>query len=397
MKDALELIKRGTVELISEEELMTKLKRGKPLRIKAGFDPTAPDLHLGHVVLLQKLHQFQELGHHILFLIGDFTATIGDPSGRNETRPQLTKEEIAANIKTYKDQVFKVLDKKKTEVVYNSKWMDKQSAADIIRLSSHYNVARMLERDDFEKRYKAGQTLAIHEFLYPLVQGYDSVALEADVELGGTDQKFNLLVGRHMQREYGQEPQCILTLPLLVGTDGVQKMSKSYDNAIGIQEPAQDIYGKVMSISDDLMWEYYTLLTDRSTDEILEMKKDVSTDKLHPKEAKARLAAELTTRFHSESAAKEAANEFERVFASKQLPSEIEEFQIKTQNSEYPLIQAITESGMTPSKSEARRMIEQVGVRVNEEKVSDIKTALPTKDTHLLQVGKRRFKRVSFA
>lgn len=397
MKDPIEQIKRGTVEIVSEEELQQKLAAGKPLRIKAGFDPTAPDLHLGHVVLLQKLRVFQQLGHKILFLIGDFTALIGDPSGRNETRPQLGPQEIKTNVNTYKEQVFKVLDPKETEVVYNSQWLKKLTAEDLIRLASRYNVARMLERDDFEKRYKAGHSIAVHEFLYPLIQGYDSVEMKADVELGGTDQKFNLLVGRHLQREFGQKPQVIITVPLLVGTDGVQKMSKSYGNAIGIQEPAQDMYGKLMSISDELMWDYYELLTDRTTGEIRQMRQEVAAGSLHPKQAKVGLAKEIVSRFHSQDAAAQAEAEFEKVFAAHQLPSDIEVVTLQADGKDYPLAKLIADIGLAKSNSEVRRLISQGGVKLNEERVADAQLMIPTEGEYLIQVGKRRFKRVQFA
>ncbi len=385
MKEDLKKICRGAVEVISEEELVEKLKKKKKLRIKAGFDPTAPDLHLGHVVLLQKLKDFQDLGHQVIFLIGDYTATIGDPSGRNETRPQLAKDQIQENIATYKKQVFKILDPEKTEIVFNSTWMDSQSAADLIQLASRYNVARMLERDDFHKRHQEGHSIAIHEFLYPVIQGYDSVELKADVELGGTDQKFNLLVGRHMQREFKQEPQVILTMPLLVGTDGVQKMSKSYGNAIGIQEPPNEIFGKLMSISDELMRDYYELLIGRALDE-----------SLHPKEAKKQLALEVTARFHGDKKAKEAEQEFEKIFASKELPKDIEEVKLPQSADPSPLTKILADQGLAKSNSEARRLIEQGGVRLNEQRVEDPQHQIVQQGEYLIQVGKRRFRRIAF-
>jgi tyrosyl-tRNA synthetase len=396
MKNQLDTIRRGTVEIVSEDELIEKLSNGKPLRIKAGFDPTAADLHLGHTVIMQKLHQFQELGHKIIFLIGDFTARIGDPSGRDETRPMLSEKIIRQNAETYIAQASKIIDMDKAEVRYNSEWLGKMSTMDFLALGSKQTVARMLERDDFKQRMKAGHDITILEFYYPLMQAHDSVVLQADVELGGTDQLFNLLMGRTIQKRSGQNPQCIITLPLLLGTDGVQKMSKTYNNSVDIQEPAQEIFGKVMSICDPLMWSYFELLTDRSSEDIEAMKNGVDAGDLHPKAAKIQLAMELTERFHDQEAAESAALEFERVFASKQLPSEIEEFEIKTSEAEYPLMEVITESGMTASKSEARRMIEQGGVKVNEEKISDIKQNLKCKGEYLLQVGKRRFKRVRF-
>ncbi len=396
MTEPLTIIRRGTVEIISEDELQKKLNRNKPLRIKAGFDPTAPDLHLGHVVLLQKLRQLQQLGHQVIFLVGDFTARIGDPTGRSETRPMLSEAEISAHAETYIKQAGKVVDIDKAEIRYNSEWLDKMSIIEFATLGSKHTVARMMERDDFKKRMDQGQDISIMEFYYPLIQAYDSVVLKADIELGGTDQLFNLLTGRTIQKRYDQEPQCIMTLPLLVGTDGAQKMSKSYGNAIGIQEAPGEIYGKVMSISDELMWNYFELLTDRSGEAIQQLKKDVAAGTLHPKAAKSQLAQELTARFHDEAAAKAAVQEFEKIFAAKQLPSEIEEFAIETGKSNYPLIQAITEAGMTASKSESRRMIEQGGVRIDEKKVSDVKTQLKVPGAYLCQVGKRKFRKIRF-
>ncbi|MCE9625661.1 MAG: tyrosine--tRNA ligase, partial [Deltaproteobacteria bacterium] len=316
---ALESIKKGAVEIISEAELAKKLAKGKPLRVKAGFDPTAPDLHFGHLVLLRKLKVFQDLGHQVCFLIGDYTAAIGDPSGRNETRPPLTRADIEKNVQTYKDQVFRVLDPKKTEVLYNSSWLDKFDGREMIRLASRYTVARMLERNDFEKRYKAGQSLAIHEFLYPLLQGWDSVAMKADVELGGTDQKFNLLMGRHLQHEEGQEAQVVLTLPLLEGLDGVDKMSKSKGNYIGVTESPESMFGKMMSVSDGLMWRYYELLTDHSEEEISKMRTDVAGGSLHPKAVKVRLAKEIISYLHSPEAASDAEAGFEKSFSQRQV------------------------------------------------------------------------------
>lgn len=389
----LEMIMRGSTSVITEEELLKKLKKGKPLRIKAGFDPTAPDLHLGHTVLIQKLKQFQDLGHHILLLIGDFTGMIGDPTGKSETRKQLTREEVAANAKTYTAQVFKILDENKTEIVFNSAWMEKLTTADLISLMSRYTVARMLERDDFQKRYQEGRPIAIHEFLYPLIQGYDSVVLKADVELGGTDQLFNLLVGRDLQREMGQEPQVVLTMPLLVGLDGALKMSKSYGNYIGIQEPPGQIFGKVMSASDELMFQYYELLSDVSNERLAEIK----AGKVHPKEAKEALAFELTKRFWGEEEAQKAKDEFSAVFARKELPQDIEDVLIKAEGAQEWLPKIIVAAGGAKSTSEAMRLIEQGGVKINGEKFQDSKAKIPVNKGFLLQVGKRFFKNIRFS
>lgn len=395
--EQLHLIKRGSVELVNEEELVAKLKKGKPLRVKAGFDPTAPDLHLGHTVVMQKLKQFQDLGHQVVFLIGDFTALIGDPSGRSAARPPLSPEQIQVNLKTYVEQAAKILDMGRVELVYNSKWLGAMSFMDVVKLSSQYTVARMLEREDFKKRYTAGDPLGVHEFLYPLMQGYDSVAIDADVELGGTDQIFNLLVGRDLQRSFGKEPQVVLTMPLLVGTDGVAKMSKSYGNYVGISEPPREIFGKIMSISDELMWTYYELLSDLTLEEIEKLKEEVVLGKLHPKVAKESLAMELIERFHSEKDAEGARDEFERVFAKKQLPDEIAQKKLAASGAEKSIVDAIVEAGLTASKSEARRMIQQGGVKCDGERVSDINTRIRTDRESLLQVGKRGFARVSFS
>lgn len=386
----LDEIKRGAVELIGEAELKEKLKSGKPLRIKAGFDPTAPDLHLGHMVLIHKLRQFQDLGHQVIFLIGDFTASVGDPSGRSKTRPALTSDEIIANAKTYTDQAFKVLDRNKTEVRFNTEWLEKFSPADFIKLTSQYTVARLLERDDFGKRLKEQQPLSLHELIYPLLQGYDSVALKADVELGGQDQKFNLVVAREIQRAYGQSPEALLTMPLLEGTDGVQKMSKSYGNYIGITESPQEMFGKLLSITDELMWRYYELLSAKSLDEIKELKAG------HPKAAKVALAKEIVARFHSAQAADDAEQNFEQVFAQKGKPQEIEEKQIKSDGSPKELAILMAELGLAKSNSEARRLISQGGVRVNDVVVKDSKHAVPATGCILLQVGKRNFLNVKF-
>ena len=395
--EQLTLLKRGTVEIISEEELLAKLKKGKLLRVKAGFDPTAPDLHLGHTVLLQKLKQFQELGHQAIFMIGDYTAMIGDPSGRNETRPTLTDRDIKLNVKTYEEQVFKILDRNKTQVVYNSAWLAKISGTEMIRLAARRTVARMLERDDFEKRFKANIPIGIHEFLYPLLQGQDSVALRADVELGGTHQKFNLLVGRELQRDESQEPQVVMTLPLLVGTDGVQKMSKSYGNAIGINDPANDMFGKIMSISDGLMWNYYELLSNLSIAEIANLKSSVAQGSFHPMAAKKKLALEITSRFHGAQPAANAAGEFEKIFSQKGVPSDVEEVRLKSDKPMVPVANLIADLGLAPSRSEARRLIEQNAVTIDEQRFANPAGSLETKGSHLIQVGKRRFKRVRFS
>lgn len=392
VKKQLEVLGRGTIDIIGAEELTAKLKKGKPLRVKAGFDPTAPDLHIGHTVLIQKLKDFQDLGHQVVLLIGDFTALIGDPTGKNETRKPLTVEEIAKNAETYKEQVFKVLDREKTEVVFNSEWMNKVTAAEMIDLASRHTVARMLERDDFSKRYKEGRPIAIHEFLYPLIQGYDSVVLKADVELGGTDQLFNLLVGRALQKDFGQEPQALLTMPILEGTDGVQKMSKSLGNYIGITEPPSEIFGKVMSISDELMVRYYELLSDVSVDRI----KDIKAGTVHPMDAKKDLAAELVARFHDEAAGEKAREDFQALFKKKELPDEIEEVTINSSGAAAMRIaNVMVEAGLTGGTSEAMRLIKQGGVKVDGEKAADPKGELSGGKTYLLQVGKRKFKRVT--
>ncbi|MBF0610849.1 MAG: tyrosine--tRNA ligase [Magnetococcales bacterium] len=395
VEEQMALIRRGVVNIVSEEELVKKLQRsldtGVPLRIKAGFDPTAPDLHLGHTVLLHKLRQFQELGHDILFLIGDFTGLIGDPTGKSETRKPLSAEQVASNAETYKQQVFRVLDAEKTTVVFNSSWMNLLSSQEMIRLASRLTVARMLERDDFGKRFHEGRPIAIHEFLYPLVQGYDSVALKADVELGGTDQTFNLLVGRDLQRDYGQEPQCVITLPILEGLDGVQKMSKSLNNYIGILEPAKEIFGKVMSISDDLMWRYFELLSFRSTEELSQLRQEVEGGQRHPMTTKKDLAQELTSRFHGQEAGQQARDEFEAVFAHKQRPTDIPELDITTEGGELGLPRAMVAVGFCKSNAEAMRLIRQNGVTLDDVRVSDEKMVLHKGNRHLLQAGKRHF------
>lgn len=386
--DQLAIIRRGSVELISEAELVKKLEAGKPLRIKAGFDPTAPDLHLGHTVLLQKLRQFQELGHQVIFLIGDYTAKIGDPSGRSATRPQLDDAEIARNVQTYKEQVFKVLDLQRTEVRFNSEWLAKLTPADFIRLTSQQSVARMLERDDFKQRFQSQQNISIHEFLYPLLQGYDSIALQADLELGGQDQKFNLLMGRTLQERAGSAPQVVLMMPLLIGADGEKKMSKSYGNHIAIQDPPNEMFGKLMSISDLLMWEYYTLLSSCSNAEI-EARKAA-----HPKAAKVALAHEIVARYHSPAAADAAAAEFDQIFARGGAPAEIAESALPLPAVGLGLVDLLAQLALAPSKSEARRLIAQQAVRVNDTVVSDQKHVLQIAGSYLLQVGKRKFHRV---
>lgn len=395
-EEALEYLRRGTVDMVEEKELLGKLKRaqetGTPLRIKAGFDPTAPDLHLGHTVLLRKMRHFQDLGHEVYFLIGDFTARIGDPSGRSETRPPLTREQVEENAKTYAEQVFKILDPERTKVVFNSEWMSKMTAEDFIRLCAKYTVARMLERDDFKKRFEAHRPIAIHELIYPLIQAYDSVALKADVELGGTDQLFNLLVGREIQREYGQEPQVIITVPILEGLDGVQKMSKSLGNYVGIMEPPQEMFGKLMSISDDLMWRYYELLTDIPLDEVERLKQAVAEGREHPKEVKKRLAMLIVAQFHSEAAAREAAEEFERVFARKEIPKDIPEVEVSPGVIWLP--QLLKEKGFTKSTSEAKRLITQGAVKLMDGEALRDENFEFRPGEYYFRIGKKRFFKV---
>jgi tyrosyl-tRNA synthetase len=390
VKSQLELIKRGSDELLVEAELVEKLKSGRPLRIKAGFDPTAPDLHLGHTVLINKLRHFQEAGHHIMFLIGDFTGLIGDPTGKNATRPPLSKEQVLQNAQTYREQVFKILDPDETEVCFNSAWFDSLGAAGMIKLAAQHTVARMLERDDFSKRYAGNQPIAIHEFLYPLCQGYDSVAMKADVELGGTDQKFNLLVGRELQKHYGQSPQCILTMPLLEGLDGVNKMSKSLGNYIGIAEPPQEIFGKLMSISDDLMWRYFELLSFQPSSEIANLKREMA-DGRNPRDIKIMLAQELVERFHSKRAAEQALEDFQARFQRGAMPEEMPEVSVATAS----IAQVLKQADLVSSTSEALRLIEGGGVRVDGDKVSDKTLILKAGITVVMQVGKRRFARVT--
>jgi len=390
---SLQVIKRGCDELLVESELIERLKNGRPLRVKAGFDPTAPDLHLGHTVLINKLRHFQDLGHHIMFLIGDFTGLIGDPTGKNATRPPLSREQIVENAKTYKEQVFKILDPEKTEVCFNSAWFDELGAAGMIKLAAQHTVARMLERDDFAKRYAGGLPIAIHEFLYPLCQGYDSVAMRADVELGGTDQKFNLLVGRELQKHYGQAPQCVLTMPLLEGLDGVNKMSKSLGNYIGIDETPREIFGKVMSVSDELMWRYFDLLSFRDSAEIARLKASVASG-LNPRDVKVMLGQELVTRFHSRGSAEEALAEFEARFRQGVLPDDMPELSLHI-DGPVLLVQVLKQAGLTASTSEALRMIEQGAVRANGDKVLDKSLAITLGETVILQVGKRKFAKVT--
>ena len=400
VEEQLALIERGIVDLISREDLVAKLTRsletGKPLKIKAGFDPTAPDLHLGHTVLLQKLRHFQQLGHQIYFLIGDFTGLIGDPTGKSDTRPRLTRADVERNAETYKEQVFRILDRDKTEVVFNSAWFGEFSSYDMIRLASELTVARMLEREDFKQRFDSGRPISIHEFLYPLIQGYDSVALEADVELGGTDQLFNLLMGRDLQRSHGQEPQVVLTMPLLEGLDGVNKMSKSLGNYIGITESSDNIFGKVMSVSDELMFRYYELLSDLSIEEISTLKGRVERGELHPKAVKARLARELTARFHGLDAAESAERNFEQVFARHQLPEDIPECRIAPDEEAIWLPKLLLDAGLVKSTSDGRRMIKQNAVSLDGEKVTDVDLNVPARDKVLIKVGKRRFCQVVF-
>jgi tyrosyl-tRNA synthetase len=391
----LEIIKKGVLEIISEEELLKKLKEERPLIVKAGFDPTAPDLHLGHTVLLQKLRTFQQLGHTVFFIIGDFTAMIGDPSGRDQTRPPLTKEQVLENAKTYKEQVFKVLDPEKTVVVFNSEWLGKMTAEDLIKLTAKYTVARMLEREDFKKRFKENIPISIHEFIYPLLQAYDSVAIKADVELGGSDQRFNLLIGRDIQKEYGIEsPQVAILLPLLVGTDGVKKMSKSYGNYIGITEPPEEMFGKIMSISDELMWQYWELLTDLTVDEINKLKEDVQKGILHPMEVKKQLGMYIVERFHSKEDAIKAREHFEKVHSKKEIPEEIPVFKASEIGTETELFEIVFNLKLAETKAEAKRLIKQGGVKVNGEKITDPMYKPDLTKELIIQVGKRKFAKI---
>ena len=392
-KKAIELISRGTEEVLIEEELKKKLDSGKRLNIKAGFDPTAPDLHLGHTVLINKLRQFQTLGHQIIFLIGDYTGMIGDPSGKSATRPPLSTGEVQENAKTYQEQIFKILDPDLTKVVFNSSWMDKMDAADLIRLASHHTVARMLERDDFDKRYKSNQPISIHEFLYPLIQGYDSVVLDADVELGGTDQKFNLLVGRQLQEVHGKSPQVVITMPILEGLDGNQKMSKSLGNYIGIDESAKEIFGKIMSISDTLMWRYFELLSFKDLGEIEQYKKQVETG-TNPRDIKFDLAEEIITRFHNSKSAQDAKNDFVKRFSNNAIPDVIDEIEIKVSDKGVVFANLLKEIKLVSSTSDAHRMIKQAAVKIDGERVDDGKQILQEGFSAVIQVGKRKFARV---
>jgi len=381
---------RGIDEVLVEHELVKKLQEGRPLRIKAGFDPTAPDLHLGHTVLINKLKQFQDLGHEVLFLIGDFTGMIGDPTGKNVTRKPLTREQVLENAQTYQEQIFKILDPAKTQVMFNSTWMNAMSPADLIQLAAKHTVARMLERDDFSKRFKGGQPIAIHEFLYPLIQGYDSVAMKADVELGGTDQKFNLLVGRQLQEVFGQKPQVVITMPILEGLDGVQKMSKSLNNYIGIADPADDMFGKLMSISDDLMWRYFELLSFRPMTEINAWRLECENG-ANPRDYKVKLAQEIIERFHDAAAAEKALENFEARFQRGAIPDEMDELTLSTEGTGYSIANLLKDAGLASSTSEAIRMINQGAVKIEGEKVTDTKLEVPVATENVFQVGKRKF------
>lgn len=392
--EALALIKRGVDEILLEKDLEERLQLGKPLRVKAGFDPTAPDIHLGHTVLLNKLKHFQDLGHEVIFLIGDFTGMIGDPTGKNITRQPLTREQVDQNAKTYKDQVFKILDPKKTKIMFNSEWLGKKTAADLIEIAAKYTVARMLERDDFHKRYSSNQPIAIHEFLYPLLQGYDSVELKADIELGGTDQKFNLLMGRELQKHYGQKPQVVMTMPLLEGLDGEKKMSKSLDNYIGINESPENMFGKIMSISDTLMWKYLDLLSFESDAQIKQWKADIKSG-TNPRDIKIIFAKEIVTRFHSKSAAELAHENFTSRFQKGQMPTDIREITHKISNAHISLANLLKETGLCPSVSEARRLIQGGGVKVNGEKIMDINFAIKPNSTDVYQVGKLKIAKIT--
>ncbi|BDQ02101.1 tyrosine--tRNA ligase [Ignavibacterium sp.] len=394
VNEQMDLIRRGTVEIIPEEELVQKIERsiksGKPLNIKLGCDPSRPDLHIGHSVVLRKLAQFQQLGHQAILIIGDFTGMIGDPSGRNSTRPALTLEQTRINGESYFQQASKILDKNKTKIVYNSEWLGKMTFEDVIKLASKYTVARMLERDDFTKRYKAGEPISIHEFLYPLAQAMDSVAIQSDVELGGTDQKFNLFVGRDIQREYGVEPQVILTMPLLVGTDGVEKMSKSYDNYIGISDPPEQIFGRTMSIPDTLIYTYFELATNVSNERLKEIKAALEDGKTNPRDLKRELARTLVSMYYDEEAANKAQEEFDKIFIKKEIPDEIDEFHIE-ENTEINILDLLLLVNFAPSKGEAKRLVQQGGVSIDGEKVSDVHQSINIKSGMILKVGKRKF------
>ena len=392
--DEVAQIKRGADEILVEAELVERLRAGRPLRVKAGFDPTAPDLHLGHTVLINKLRQFQELGHEVLFLIGDFTGMIGDPTGKNVTRKPLTRDDVLENAATYEHQIYKILDPEKTTVMFNSQWMGGMSAADLIQVAARHTVARMLERDDFNKRYTSKQPIAIHEFLYPLVQGYDSVAMKADVELGGTDQKFNLLVGRELQKHYGQKPQVIITMPILEGLDGVQKMSKSLNNYIGINEPPDEMFGKLMSVSDDLMWRYFELLSFRPMTEIEQLKQSI-IDGANPRDIKFQLGQEIVARFHDQAAAGAAKAGFVARFQKGAMPEEMPEIALASDGGSLGVASLLKQAGLVDSTSEAFRMIKQGAVRIDGGRISDKGLTISAGNTHVFQVGKRRFARVS--
>ena len=400
VSEQLAIIKRGAVEILVEKELQEKLEKsansGVPLKIKAGFDPTAPDLHLGHTVLLHKMRQFQQMGHEIFFLIGDFTGMIGDPTGKSETRKPLTREDVLKNAETYKEQVFKILDPEKTKVVFNSEWLAALNASDMIALASKYTVARMMEREDFSNRFANQLPISIHEFLYPLIQGYDSVALKADVELGGTDQKFNLLVGRELQREWGQVPQTVITMPLLEGLDGVSKMSKSLGNYIGINEPADEIFGKIMSVSDELMIRYYELLSDLTLNELESLRSRVKDGSIHPMEAKKQLGREMVARYHGAPAAEQAEGNFVRRFRDNQTPDDMPEVVLSADEGKALLFKVLAQAELVKSNSEGRRALQQGGVKVNGEKVSDENLEITCSGEYIIQVGKRRFAKVRF-
>lgn len=394
LEDSLAIIKRGADEILVEAELVEKLKKNKPLRIKAGFDPTAPDLHLGHTVLINKLRQFQDMGHEVLFLIGDFTGMIGDPTGKSATRPALTRDDVIENARSYEQQIFKILDPTKTLVMFNSSWMNEMSPSELIQLAAKHTVARMLERDDFSKRYKGGQPIAIHEFLYPLIQGYDSVAMKADVELGGTDQKFNLLVGRELQKHYGQEPQVVLTMPILEGLDGVQKMSKSLNNYIGIDEAPDEMFGKIMSISDELMWRYFELLSFLPEEDIEKFKQDIE-EGINPRDIKFVLGEELVARFHSPEAATQARENFIARFQKGAMPDDIPEIELSSVDGKLAIANLLKEAKLTQSTSESLRMLKQGAVKMDGEKLSDKGLEVEAGTEHIYQVGKRRFAKVT--
>jgi len=391
---SIEIIKRGTVEILLETELKERLNSGKPLRVKAGFDPTAPDLHLGHTILINKMRQFQDLGHEVIFLIGDFTASIGDPSGKNITRPPLSQEEIIINVQTYTEQIFKIMDPQRTQIKFNSEWLQKLTSIELIKLASTYTVARMLERDDFNKRYHENRPIAIHEFLYPLLQGYDSFAIKADIELGGTDQKFNLLMGRELQKHFGQTPQIVLMMPLLEGLDGVNKMSKSLDNYIGINETPQDMFGKLMSISDDLMWRYFELLSFAPMAQINEWREETKTG-LNPRDVKIKLALEIVERFHNKAAATKAHEDFVSRFTRGQMPDEIDEISLDITEGSIALSNLLKQAGLAPSTSEAMRLIKQGGVKIDGQKIEDTGLRINKGTEHIYQAGKRKFAKIN--